>query len=163
MRYVTFYLAIMLAVFVFTATDAKAADEVYRWVDENGDVHFSDQPPKQVKSEVIDIRPSTGIGTQPAENTNADADTSTPAGAEQPSRAQQQRDERAEKRKEDAEKQSALAAGCAQRYELVSQLEPSTRVMIKDKESGEVTRMDDNERLKVLGEAKDYISKNCKK
>jgi len=157
MRFVTFFLAILMATLMISATDAMAADSVYRWVDDDGNVHFSDQPPGNTEAEVINIKPSQGVGYQPT------TDATTPAEPAQPSRAQQQRDEREEMRKENAEKQAAVEAGCAQRYELVSQLEPSTRVMVRDIESGEVTRMDDNERLKVLGEAKDYISKNCKK
>jgi len=157
MRKATFCTVVLMTTFMITATDARASDNVYRWVDENGNVHFSDNPPEKVGAEVVDIQPSSEISPQAAEQ---------PASVEeagQPSRAQQQRDERAEKRKEDDERKAALAAGCAQRYELESQLEPSTRVMVKDIETGQVTRMDDNERLKVLGEAKAYIAENCNK
>jgi hypothetical protein len=153
----TLYTALLMTALMITATDARAADDVYRWVDENGNVHFSDQPPEKVRAEVVELQPEPAISSQAAEEPASDA------AAEQPSRAQQQRDERAEKRKESDERQAALAAGCAQRYELRSQLEPSTRVMVKDVETGEVTRMDDNERLKVLGEAKAYIAENCNK
>jgi hypothetical protein len=157
MRKATLYTVVLMTAFMITATDASASDNVYRWVDENGNVHFSDQAPGKTKAEVVDIQPSSNINPQVAEQPASVAD------AGQPSRAQQQRDERAEKRKEDDERKAALAAGCAQRYELQSQLEPSTRVMIKDVETGQVTRMDDNERLKVLGEAKAYIAENCNK
>ena len=89
MRFVTFYLAILMATFMISATDAMAADSVYRWVDEDGNVHFSDQPPGNTDSEVIDIKPSQGVDPQPV------TDSTTQAEPEQPSRAQQQRDERA--------------------------------------------------------------------
>lgn len=157
MRKATLYTAVLIAALVTTATDATAIDNVYRWVDEQGNVHFGDKPPENTKAEVIDIQPGPAISSQPV------AETAPVATDAQPSRAQQQRDERATRRKEDAEQQQALAAGCAQRHQLVSQLEPSTRVMVKDIETGQVTRMDDNERLKVLGEAKVYIAENCKK
>ena len=157
MHKATLYTALLMAALMITATDARAADNVYRWVDENGNVHFSDQPPEKVRAEVVELQPEPAISSRAAEQPASDA------AAEQPSRAQQQRDERAATRKENDERQAALAAGCAQRYELRSQLEPSTRVMVKDVETGEVTRMDDNERLKVLGEAKAYIAENCNK
>ena len=51
---------------------------------------------------------------------------------------------------------------CAQRRTLVSQLEPSSRVMVK-MEDGTVTRLDDNIRLETLNEAKTYIANNCEK
>jgi hypothetical protein len=157
MHKATLYTAILLTALVLTATDATASDNVYRWVDEQGNVHFGDNPPGKTKAEVVDIQPGPTISSQPV------AETVPVATDAQPSRAQQQRDERETRRKENAERQQALAAGCAQRHQLVSQLEPSTRVMIKDKETGQVTRMDDNERLKTLGEAKAYIAENCKK
>jgi hypothetical protein len=157
MHKATLYTALLMTALMMTATDARAADNVYRWVDDQGNVHFSDQPPEKVNAEVVELQPGPAISSQSAEEPASVAD------AEQPSRAQQQRDERAEKRKENDERQAALAAGCAQRFKLESQLEPSTRVMVKDVETGEVTRMDDNERLKVLGEAKAYIAENCNK
>ena len=157
MRKATFCTVVLMTAFMITATDARASDNVYRWVDENGDVHFGDNPPEKAGAEVVDIQPSSKVSPQQAEQPASVAD------AGQPSHAQQQRDERAATRKEDEERKAALAAGCAQRYELQSQLEPSPRVMVKNVETGAVTRMDDNERLKVLGEAKAYIAENCKK
>ena len=55
-----------------------------------------------------------------------------------------------------------IAAGCEQRYQLVSQLEPSTRVIV-EYEDGTVGRLDDNERLEMLNEAKAYIAEKCDK
>lgn len=155
MHKATLFTAVLLTALVLTATDAAARENVYRWVDEQGNVHFSDQPPGEIKAEVVDIQPGPTISSQPV------AETAPVATDAQPSRAQQQRDERETRRKENAERQQALAAGCAQRHQLVSQLEPSTRVMVRDIETGEVIRMDDNERLKTLGEAKAYIAENC--
>ncbi len=149
------YAVVLMTALVVSATDAS--DNIYRWVDEQGNVHFGDKPPEKASAEVVDIQPGPAISSQ----SRAES-ISTPT-VEQPSRAQQQRDERATRRKEDAERQQAVEAGCAQRHQLVSQLEPSTRVMVKDIETGQVTRMDDNERLKVLGEAKAYLAENCNK
>ena len=154
MRIATILMAIFISILVLSATDAIAKDEIYRWVDENGVVHFGDRPGGQAGVEKIDIPESQINSTQPT-SAAAATDTSQP-----PSRAQQQRDERAEKRKEAAEKKQAIAAGCEQRRQLVAQLEPSTRVMVR-LEDGTVTRMDDNKRLETLGEAKAYIAKNC--
>ncbi len=151
------YAVILMVTLVVSTTDARAGDNIYRWVDEQGNVHFGDKPPEKARAEVVDIQPSPTISSRPA------AEPTSTSAIEQPSRAQQQRDERATLRQENAERQEAVEAGCAQRHELVSQLEPSTRVMVKNIETGEVTRMDDNERLKVLGEAKAYLAENCNK
>lgn len=156
MRIATILMTVFISILVLSATDAIAEDEIYRWVDENGVVHFGDRPGGQAGVEKIDIPESRINRTQPA-SVAAPGDTS-----QQPTYAQQQRDERAANHKEAAEKQKALEAGCPQRRQLVAQLEPSTRVMVTY-EDGTVIRMDDNDRLEKLNEAKAYIAENCDK
>jgi len=160
MRFTTISMLILIVTLDLSATNAVAKDEVYRWVDENGVVHFGDRPDGQSNAEPVDIQTSRGSSTQPSS-----APLSTDTGQQQepqPSYAQQRRDKRAEKRKETSEKQRAIAAGCAQRRQLIARLEPSARVMV-ELEDGSVIRMDDDERLKTLGEAKTYVADKCDK
>ena len=158
MRNSTFWMAVLAAAITMAATDATAKDEVYRWVDDKGVVHFGDRPPEKTDAEAIDLRESDSTGVQPSTNPAATADALDEA---EPSYAQQKREARAEHRKEAAESQAAIDAGCQQRREIVAQLEPSTRVMVRG-EDGEVYRLDDNERLKALDEAKAYIAEKCR-
>lgn len=51
----TITIAFLALVFASPATNA----EIYRWIDEDGRVHFSDQAPEAVDSETIDVRPQT--------------------------------------------------------------------------------------------------------
>jgi len=160
MRFSTFFLIIFIATVALWASQSIATDEVYRWVDENGVVHFGDRPPENTAAEQIAIQPgASNDAMAPSETAPAYPDQAlTP----QPSVAQQIRDERAKKRAETAENEEIVAEACAQRRTLVSQLEPSTRVMVR-MEDGEVTRLDDNVRLETLNEAKTYIAENCNK
>ncbi|NOR18642.1 MAG: DUF4124 domain-containing protein [Xanthomonadales bacterium] len=154
MRNTSLYVTVLIATLVLAATDAVAVDDVYRWVDEDGNVHFGDNPPQQANAEVVKIQQnSTGVEPAPP-----GALLNTP---QQPSRAQQQRDERELRRAEDAERKQALASGCDSRREAVAQLEPKPRVMVTT-EGGEVYRMDDDDRLEELNKLKAYISENCK-
>jgi len=155
MRIATIFTVVLSATLVLSATDAVAENEIYRWVDENGVVHFGDQPDGQANTEVIEIKNDPGTSA-PAYS----APTATDSNQQEPSAAQQKRIDRAEKRKEAAEKQTAIAAGCEQRRQLVAKLEPSTRVIV-EYEDGTVGRMDDNERLETLAEAKAYIAEKC--
>lgn len=160
MRIAVITLAVLIVTLPFLATDAMTSDEIFRWVDANGVVHFGDRPPANTAAEQITILPSTGTSTPPApEATTADPDQPLDP---QPSFAQQLRDERALRRAETAENDRIIAEACAQRRTIVSQLEPSTRVMVKS-EDGTVTRMDDNVRLEKLNEAQTYIAENCNK
>ena len=161
MHIATFFTSILFASLVLLATDAVADDEIYRWVDENGVVHFDDLPDPKTNSEVIEIKSKAGNSTLSAPAYSSPAATDGDQ-QEEPtlSAAQQKRADRAEKRKEAAEMQAAVAAGCKQRRQLIAQLEPSPRVMVTNKD-GTVGRMDDNERLKILTEAESYIANKC--
>ena len=160
MRIATNIIAVLFSSLLFLAMDAMADNEIYRWVDENGVIHFGEQPPEKGNAQSVSIPQSAGIDAQPS----ADANPANPEDPlePQPSVAQQLRDARAEKRAEAEENERIVAEACAQRRTLVSQLEPSTRVMVK-MEDGTVTRLDDNVRLETLDEAKTYIANNCDK
>jgi len=144
----------------FYAANAAATDEVYRWVDENGVVHFQNQPPANTEAEQLefDNRPTTGDQASPYSTLTIDEPAGEPP---EPNRAQQLRDERAKKRLQRIEDQEITEAACTQRRKFVEEMEPSTRVMVKYHDTGEVVRLDDNKRLEILDEAKSFIAKNC--
>jgi hypothetical protein len=160
MRIAQLILILLIVAFAVLATDAAAEDEIYRWVDENGVVHFGDRPPANAEADKVSLQTSK-ISNTTSSSDSTSSDPYAPAASE-PSVAQQLRDARAEKRAEAAEKEKVIAEACAQRRTIVSQLEPSTRVMVQ-LEDGTVTRMDDDVRLETLNEAKTYISANCEK
>lgn len=58
------YITRKLFLFTFILSiDAYA--EIYRWEDENGQVHFSSKAPDKIKSEVQEIQKSKGISFSP--------------------------------------------------------------------------------------------------
>ena len=152
MRFATFFMIVFIGIFTVWAPQSAAQDEVYRWVDDKGVVHFGDRPPQQADVEKISIPES-----QPQPSAIQE-DSQDP----QPNLAQQLREERAEARKKREANAEVAAASCAKAREIVSQLEPMTRVMVTH-EDGTVTRMDDNDRLEKLGEAKAVVAENCDK
>lgn len=157
MRYATSLMAILSAALIFLAADVIAKDVVYRWVDENGVVHFGELPDGQANAEPVDIHKSPPI----SQSTSAAASIQASQQPEtEPSYAQKKRDERARKRKEASLRQQDIDAGCQQRHQIVARMEPSTRVMVQD-EDGNIRRLDDNERLESLAEAKAYIADKC--
>src|SRR5210317_1736139 len=117
MRFTTILMAVITVAFLLLATDAMAKDDVYRWVDDNGVVHFGDRPPKKTDAEQINIHPSAGV-TAPAYASATPASTGEQQEPE-PSYAQQKRDERAKRRQEAAEQKQITDAACKQRRALV--------------------------------------------
>jgi len=157
-------LALLLGCFWLNTAGAK---EVYTWTDENGVSHFSDVPPESGQSQQISVEDAYFPGTNVPDATdqtsapalpedNGDPESQSPA-----SRPQQMRDQMAKERREREEKRAETAALCAKNQKLVDQLEPARRVYYTD-DQGEQARMDDEKRVGLVAEAKDFISKNCK-
>lgn len=158
MRISTILMVVITTVFLLMAPDAGAYGEVYRWVDENGKVHYGDNPPEKADAKTVEIEKPPTVDAEPLPESPYAVDE---AGKNEPSYAEQQRTKREEKRKSATKAKAELEDACAQRREVIAQLEPSPRVMIRT-EDGEVQRMDDGVRLKSLTEAKDFLAKNCK-
>ena len=82
-------LAILLVIFV-SAAQAK----IYRWVDENGSVHFSDKPYSEKAEEIIILETGIDLDKTPdAEKEDQPATTESPAENSQSTSKQQPADE----------------------------------------------------------------------
>ncbi|MBT8048751.1 MAG: DUF4124 domain-containing protein [Xanthomonadales bacterium] len=139
------------------------ATEVYKWTDEKGVVHFGDSPPPSngsLKIEVEDVYQPGTTGAYPSAPQGTDA-----ASAESPespkSAAQQRREDIAKSRQERREAQVEAEELCARHRKRLEQMEPARRVMYKN-EAGEEIRMDDDLRIGLIEESRDYIAKNCR-
>ena len=155
MRIATNLFAIVLVTIALLSTNVVAEEKVYRWVDENGVVHFGSRPDSSADAEIVKLKKS------PVYTETAPVAPSESPGEQEPSYAQQQRDERAQKRKEAAEQAKVIEAECDYHRQRLAKLEPMTRVIIQH-EDGSVERMDDNERVEKIRESKDFLSGNCK-
>jgi len=160
-------LAALALLFGLFWLDTACAKEMYTWTDENGVSHFSDVPPESGEAQQISVEevyaPGTGDVYAVEETTvpEPSAPNGDPASESQKSRAQQLRDQLAEERQKRKESQAETAALCAKNKKLVEQLEPARRVYYTG-EDGQEARMDDEERVGMVEEAKTFISKNCK-
>lgn len=144
------------------AVAADATGQVYRWVDENGVVHYGDRAPQGVEATLVGVKPNTVPISRP-EPKAPTAEGATEAGADEAeplSYAEQRRRERAERREEYAAAERERNANCNAMRSRKAYLEPSPRVLVED-EDGEVRRLDDEERLRLLDEANAYLAENC--
>lgn len=158
MRITTILVVVFLVTMSTWVADTLAGDEVYRWVDEDGVVHFGEEAVAPPGAEQVEVTPHTD-NTLDASLPTDSAETTPPYNTES-SRAQQQRDERAARQKLYAEQQQQAAAECEKARQRVARLEPTPDILEKLPD-GSVTRMDDNRRLTLLAEAKAYIAENC--
>jgi len=153
---VTLLLLSALLVCIFPA--GAAASDVHMWTDENGIVHYSDIPPDQQDSKIINILgvPKTGTSGAYAQDTAvADPDV------DQPTAAEQRREELAKRSAERRAEKANLESQCARYRQLLADTEPYRRIIVTNDE-GEAERLDDNQRMEVVNKSKDFIAKNCK-
>lgn len=161
-----------LAAIALMAATAVTAQQIYRWVDTDGVVHFGNLPPEGVEAQAISVRANTvqsvparkamepGAGEAPADGDPAAAGDGGAAPAADLSFAAQRRKDRADRRVEQAEEARELAARCAAMREQKAWVEPSPRVLVQD-DDGTTRRLDDSEREKLLKEANDFLAANC--
>ncbi len=148
-------LSILLLLCVFS-TVTLAATKVYKWVDKDGNIHYSEQKPPNQQADTLRIkeRKPQPQQTEPAaEQTEADSEVN-------------ESDEQIQQR-EQAE-QALLAADRINKQKLCQQakanrdaLNASVRVSRIDPETGEQIRMTDDERVDALQKAEQAIKEYC--
>ncbi len=131
------------------------AGKVYKWVDENGQTHYSSQKPPGQTAETVKIRKSPKV-TQKVEPEKeahqSDAPTKEPSDpkAEKEAREQMAKADAANRKKQCETARKNLAA-----------LNRSTRIARVDEETGQRTVMTDDERIKAFQQANQAIKENC--
>ena len=164
--YRTEILIILATGFASAWISSAAATEVYTWTDQEGIVHYSDTPQANTAAQKIEVegadRPGTSGADPTAAGPTAGAATSsqTPDAESPQSAAQQRREQIAENREERKEAKAENDQLCAKHRQRLTQMEPARRVFYTD-EKGESVRMDDDQRMELIKEDKDFIAKNC--
>ena len=159
-------LVILTASLAWAGSGNVLATEVHTWTDENGIVHFSDAPSARGDSRVINIEGAYMPGTTGAYSTG---ENSQPApvgeGGEEAedspqSAAQQRREQIAKDREERRKTQAETDRLCGRHRQRLEQMEPARRVLYVD-EQGEQVRMDDDQRMGLIAESKEFLADNC--
>jgi len=150
---------LVLALGLALAPEPLGAATIYRWVDENGTVHFGERPP-----EGVEARPMAGsISMVPvpksAQPAPAADGTETAEGESLHSIAAQRREERATARATAEADQAQRQVKCQSMQQQLSWAEPNPRVIVQDAD-GTTRRLDDDERMKLVNEAKDFLANN---
>ena len=163
MRKILMTATMIMGGMLLAATVADASQEVYRWVDKEGVVHYGDRAPEGVKATPVTVKPNT-VQSVPSKKhvTPTTAPVAAPDANAAPelSIAEQKRQARAAKRAEFAEKARQTESQCAIMRNQKAFVEPSPRVLVKD-DDGTTRRLTDSERASMLNEANAYLNANC--
>ncbi|MBT8061064.1 MAG: DUF4124 domain-containing protein [Xanthomonadales bacterium] len=159
-----------VALLLLAGSAAWSASQIYRWVDDQGVVHFGSIVPEGVEATPVGVRPNTvpsvsAPSVKPSENAEPASEDGAASDAqaaedESVSYAEQRRRARAEKAREQAQQAEKRAKECDLMRRQLAVLEPSPRVMIRG-EDGTVQRLDDDKRLEALDETKAFLAANC--
>jgi len=144
---IAFWQATLLSVSLLAGGFAAAAG-LYKWVDGQGNVHYTQDPPPQGSFKALPPPPPApetpaAVEQKPAQA--QDTQTSTPLANS---------DAEEKKRQAVADKQNCDVAR--------KNLEIYTRYRRVVNEKGEVVMLDDNERRAKIKEAEEMIKKSCK-
>jgi hypothetical protein len=146
--------------------------QIYTWTDENGVVHYVDTPPDRADAVSMDVpeayHPGSADAYPPADADSIDADNpgnedvsaaDSPAN-EEVSYADEKREQMAREREQRRKEQADRKRNCALASQRLADLEPARRVFSTNAQ-GEPERMDDEERLRLIAEAKALVAENC--
>ncbi len=169
---IVFMLVCMVAFLVIAVSGSVVAREIFSWTDENGIMHYSDFPPGGQQAQIIDVgkthAPST-IRAYPdpgdtRPDTVSEAVTMDDADGQESgpslSIADAKREQMAINRKKRREAQAEVDRMCVQHRQRLARVEPHRRVFYTD-ESGETVRMDDDKRIALVEESRDFLANNC--
>jgi hypothetical protein len=149
----TKYLLILL---ILTSTNALAA--INKWVDSDGKVHYSDQPPPP------DVRPKTlrlDADTQDTAGSGVSAPKTIAEREAELKKAQKEKKEAADKAAQKQSVTDAQQASCNIAQQNLRALQDGIR-MVEIDAKGERTFIDDQQREQRIGKAQKDISTYCK-
>ena len=142
---------VLTAVLACAWINGAAARDVYTWTDEDGTVHFSDVPVDPADNRTIAVDGAEDPVTAGVASANVEGETSA---------AEQIRAQIAENRNALKKEQAEVDRLCEKHRARLEEMEPARRIYVKD-DSGEMVRMDDNQRMGLIDESKEFIAKYC--
>jgi len=127
---------------------------IYKWVDEQGNVHYGQQRPASVQSEQMRVQnyapQDTSSYKRPGLNTDNENNKSTSSEAEKEEKKPESK----------AEKKQRLAA-CAQARKNLTRMQSIGRIKSKDKD-GNSSFISQKQKEEKMQQSRDLISKHCK-
>jgi hypothetical protein len=154
---------ILIAVLLLLTT-GMAFGQVYKWVDTNGETHYSDRPPTGNFKSESKLR-SSGVVESPAaaKTGHAAAKPKTPAEQEAEFRKRQIEKEEADKKNQKKEAEAAQRhRNCEAARSYLKGLETGQRVAHVDPNTGERSYLDDKQRAAETERAKKQVDAWCK-
>ena len=149
------HLMIGCAALALTISTGVCADEIYKWTDENGNVHYEDRPSGAASEERLQFSYNRTSSAAVEKRVQSQRDATT---ARNEARAERE----AEKRTADEERVAAeaKAAKCTEYRAKMKTMLESPR-LYRENEAGERVYLDDAARDEARQKAEELIKDNC--
>jgi hypothetical protein len=147
------HLRLVCLTFMLSLFATAAFAEIYKWVDENGQTHYSQQAPRDIPATVIKTPPPPAIDPNIAQQQVDELITQQEA--EDQVQLEQQNQQKIEAEKvADQQKNCEIAKQQLEQY----QNNPGRRIMDAD---GNLTRLAEEERQQKTQESQENVTKYC--
>lgn len=146
----------LIIALVFAGFSVVNAEKVYKWVDENGQIHYSNQKPDTENVETVKLKKAPKIVKKETEETNTEVANVT--AAEEPVDPEAEKEAKKQMAKADAANRKKQ---CDAARKNLNALNTSTRVAQVDEATGTRTIMTDEQRVKAFQQANKAIKDFC--
>lgn len=126
------------------------ANDIYKWTDNQGQIHYGSQPPQGYPAEKVSIRTVRMPEVRTGQHTAADADDGTAA---------DQKSIDADVRRQVAREQAELQKYCLSMRTRLSQLKNNPRLLAEI--DGQMVRLSEEQRQQRIRETEDNINEHC--
>lgn len=148
----------MTKLFVFalflTVICTADAGKVYKWVDENGQIHYSSTKPSDENAQTVKIRKAPKVVAKK----EMEEEPEEPAEAEEPVDPEAEKAAKNQMAKADAANRKKQ---CEAARKNLNALNSSTRVATVDEKTGARIMMTDAQRIKAFQQANKAVKDNC--
>lgn len=145
---------VTVAALAFFSLSAQAG--LNKWVDAQGNVHYSDAPPQNVKTQTVPNIAGTGQAAAPATYSSK----SYVEREAELKKSKQEKSEASEKKAQQEAQAEEKKRNCASAQQNMRVLEEGTRIVTYDA-NGEKTYLDDSAREQRMNDARKAVSSNC--
>ncbi|TDT44201.1 uncharacterized protein DUF4124 [Halospina denitrificans] len=146
----------LLLMAVLTVFVSPLSAEIYQWKDDQGNVHFSDEPPPDSEAETQEVTPDTS-----AINTDSDAVKQRKAKQRQYlDERQQEREQQARERAEQEQEQAQQEARCREMRGRIKHMERMSRFYVIN-DDGSRSYVSEEEAQRVRARRKRQYEEAC--
>ncbi len=139
---------------------AQGMGSIYKWVDENGNVHYGSQRPAESSAEKMSVDMHAPQDTS-TYNRPGQKDKTAPADGAEGETAEKEKAEDEEKKPMTAAEKKKLQAACQQARKQLATMQAKGQIRVRDKD-GSTSYLSQEQKDSRIKQLRDAVAKKCK-